>query len=148
MYAFGRSFLKGALTVGAGVFIAATGGTAALVIGPALIGSGVYSAGKATVRGAREIADEEDGECYYVYYDLRNSENEISFAAAANFIIPEWGDTDLIASGVNKKLAHCVAWFTTSRTSYVKFEITSNKSEGVIAKKYLPGSKSSVTSTI
>ncbi len=51
-------------------------------------------------------------------------------------MIPEFVDVDIIAGALNKKLAHCKAWFTTSKNSYITFEVSAGKSEGVIDYKY------------
>ena len=117
---FFRSFAKGVVAVGAGALIIGTGGTIIPVVGGALIGSGVYSTTKATIRGLRETTDEGDGEMYYVYYSLK------SFAGIVNHAIPEFIDIDIIAGGLNLKIAHCKAWFSISSTSYVTFEVTNN----------------------
>ena len=115
---FFRSVAKGVVAVGAGALVIGTGGALAPVIGGALIGSGVYTTTKATVRGLRETTDEEDGEMYYVYYSLKSA------AGVLNHAIPEFLDTDIIAGGMNLKIAHCKAWFSTGSNSYVTFEVT------------------------
>lgn len=145
METFARSLAKGALVAGAGLLCFASGGAAAPLVGAALVGSGAYSGAKATIRGVRELADESDGEMYFVYYDLDNAA-----IAGINYILPEFIDTDLIASATNKKIAHCKAWFTTSSNSYVTFELTAGKHSGVIASKHdkINGSALASSSTV
>ena len=137
-WAFFRTVSKGALWVGAGLLVAGTGGAAAPILAPiggVLVGAGGYSVAKGTIRGVRELVDEEDGDMFFVYYDLENVA-----AVVANYYMPENSYTDIIASASNKKLAHCKAWFTTSKYTYVTFEITSGKSYGEIARKRVPSS--------
>ena len=109
MLPFLRTVTKGALWVSAGLLVVGTGGAAAAVVGPALIGAGGYSVAKGTIRGVRELVDEEDGDMFFVYYDLDNT-----FLEIANAYMPEFPDVDIAASALNKKIAHCKAWFTTS----------------------------------
>ncbi|CDW90965.1 UNKNOWN [Stylonychia lemnae] len=130
MQTFFRTVSKGALVAGVGGLCLLSGGTLVPVIGASLVGSGAYSGIKATVRGAREIIDEDEGDMYYVYYDLANTSLQVT-----NYLLPEFVDIDLIASASNKKLAHCKAWFTTGSTTYVTFEITAGKNWGVLARK-------------
>ena len=106
----------------------ATGGAAIPLVGTVLISSGIYCGAKASIRGVRELVDEHDVQMFYVYYNLDNKALK-----ALNFLTPEWFEIDFISSGLNIKLAHCKAWFTTSATTYVTFEITAGKDEGVIS---------------
>ena len=41
----------------------------------------------------------------------------------------------MVAGALNLKLQHCVAWFTTSSSSYVTIEITHGRYEGVVREK-------------
>ena len=79
----------------------------------------------------RETVEEENGDCYFVYYPLENTA-----AATADYIIPEIVGVDVIAGALNLKTQHCVAWFTTSSGTFVTIEITTGKTEGVVASKY------------
>lgn len=106
--------------------LAATGPVAAFV-GGVLATNLAYNTGTTVVRNLRELKDEEDGECYYVYYSLKN------VFGVADMFIPEFFDTDIISSAKNIKMKHCVAWFTTSATTYVTVEITSGRTDGVNA---------------
>ena len=124
MYSFIRSTSKGVAYLLVGGIVIASGGTAAPFIGGAFLGSGGYSVVKATIRGAREIADEDAGEMYFVHYDLDNV-----LVKVGNYVLPDQLLPD-------RQVSHWKAWFTLSATSYVTFEITAGKSSGVIAEKY------------
>ena len=78
------------------------------------------------VRNQREKYDEENGDCYFVYYPLRDFRY-----AAADFVLPEIVGVDLVAGALNLKTQHCVAWFTTSPSTYVTIEITSGETQNV-----------------
>ncbi len=66
-----------------------------------------------------------------VYYNLDSP------LAIVEHILPTFLEENLIAEKKGFKISHCVAWFTTSSNSYVRFEITSKKTEGVIREKPL-----------
>ena len=83
------------------------------------------------VRKSRELVDEKEGDCFYVYYPLGNMGG-----AAADYILPEIVGVDVIAGALNLKTQHCKAWFTRSSGSYTTIEITAGKTEGVLARKY------------
>ena len=82
------------------------------------------------VRKARETCEEEEGDCFFVYYPLGHM-----LGATVDFILPEVVGVDVVAGALNLKTQHCVAWFTTSSSSYTTIEITSGKSAGVLATK-------------
>ena len=103
MYSLGRSILKGAAFIGGGALVIATGGAAAAVIGPVLVGSGAYTAGSGIIRGARELVAEDEGECYFVYYPLKDG-----LLNALSVVLPDHLDTDFLASALDKKIAHLV----------------------------------------
>ena len=72
-----RSTLNGGAWIGIGSLVivgsVAAAPVAAPLAGGALVGAGVYSILKGSIRRLREMADEEDGEMFYVYYDLENT---------------------------------------------------------------------------
>lgn len=82
------------------------------------------------VRNVREWVEEEDGDCYYVYYSL-----DQAFEKVADLLIPEIVGVDLIAGAFNVKMQHCQAWFFTSSSNYITFEICRGRTEGVILEK-------------
>jgi hypothetical protein len=95
-------------------------------------GTLVYNASATVVRNLRELSDEEDGDVYFVYYPLDNA------WSAADYLLPEISITDVIGSAFNIKIKHCVAWFSTSSSTYVTIEITSDRVVGVEAQKRSP----------
>ena len=121
MKTFLRTVVTGGFFIGAGLLTISTGGAAAPLIGMSLIGSGSYTVAKGSLRGARELVEEEGGDCYYVYYDVDDK-----FLAFLNIITPEYPELDLVAYSLNSKIAHCKAWFTLSNNRYVTFEITAD----------------------
>lgn len=133
-----RDFSKGVGYTALGVVITVGSAGLAAPVGAALAGSGIYSIGKSTVRGLREISDEEDGEVFFVYYDFSNFG-----LALVSSLLPDHLDTDIVAGGTNTKLSHCKAWFSTGSNSFTTFEITTNASWGVLREKSM-GSKGSL----
>ncbi len=69
-----------------------------------------------------------------VYYPLGNNAGR-----AADYYIPEIVGVDLVAGALNLKMQHCVAWFTTSSSSYVTIEISHGRYEGVVREKEQKG---------
>ena len=102
-------------------------GPVAAVVGGTLAVNFAYNTVTTVVRNLRELKDEEDGDCYFVYYPLENA------FGVADFIIPEFLEMDILSSALNIKMKHCVAWFSTSATTYVTIEINTGKNEGVRA---------------
>ncbi|CDW72293.1 UNKNOWN [Stylonychia lemnae] len=99
-------------------------------VGLQLLMNSVSSGISAMERGAREIADEVDGDVYLVYYDLD------SFGAFfLNYLTPEDTQISSFSARANKRFAHCKAWFSTGPISYVTFEISADKNTGIIATK-------------
>lgn len=102
-------------------------GPIAAVAGGFLAVNLAYNAGATVLRNVRELIDEKDGDCYFVYYPFDNK------YVVADFILPEFFVTDVFSGATNIKMKHCAAWFTTSASTYVTIEITSGKNEGVYA---------------
>ena len=71
-----------------------------------------------------------------MYYTLGND-----LLGAADFLLPEFPESDVIGSVLNMKMKHCVAWFSTSASTYVTIEITTGRTEGVRSQKPCPGLK-------
>ncbi len=76
------------------------------------------------MRGIREGSGSENGEILLVYYPLRSS----PLLSGLNDIMPSFVETDIFAPKFNTKIAHCVAWFSTSDNTYETIEITAGES--------------------